>query len=117
TGSCNGSGQPQCSEGLIRIGTATETSEAQLPKYIIIDRCYIHGHDGQPAKRGIALNSMYSAVIDSYVSNWKWDQNDSQAINFYNTPGPIKIVNNYLEAAGENMLVGGTDPPFTGVIP
>ena len=32
---------------------------------------------------------------------------DTQAVISYHTPGPIKIVNNYLQAAGENILLGG----------
>ncbi len=35
---------------------------------------------------------------------------DTQAINGYNGPGPYTIVNNYLEAAGENFMLGGASP-------
>jgi hypothetical protein len=32
-------------------------------------------------------------------------------------PGPYKIVNNYLEGAGENLMFGGADPQIQGVVP
>ena len=47
------------------------------------------------------------AVIDSYVSDFKEIGADNQALWAYNSPGPLKITNNYLEAAGENVLFGG----------
>ena len=34
-----------------------------------------------------------------------------------NGPGPFWIENNYLEASGENFMLGGTDPPIPGLIP
>ena len=35
----------------------------------------------------------------------------------HNSPGPIKVVNNYLEAAGENFMAGGADPAITNLVP
>ena len=42
---------------------------------------------------------------------------DSQAILGFNGPGPFKIVNNYLEGAGENIMFGGGDPSIPGLVP
>jgi len=35
----------------------------------------------------------------------------------WNGPGPFKIVNNYLEGAGENVLFGGVDPAIPNLVP
>ena len=35
----------------------------------------------------------------------------------WNGPGPFKIVNNYLEAAGENVMFGGADPSIANLVP
>src|SRR6185503_719188 len=32
-------------------------------------------------------------------------------------PGPYRIINNYLEAAGENVMFGGADPSIPDLIP
>lgn len=32
-------------------------------------------------------------------------------------PGPFKIVNNFLEAASENVMLGGADPQIPGLVP
>jgi hypothetical protein len=51
------------------------------------------------------------------VSNiWSSGQ-DSQAIAGWNGPGPFTITNNYLEAASENFLLGGSDPAIQNLIP
>jgi len=106
----------RCSN-LIRLGEGDETDAAMLPHDIIIDRCYIHGNPTATLRRAIALNCARAAVIDSYISECHEAGADSQAICGWNGPGPFKIVNNYLEAAGENVMFGGADPKIDGLIP
>ncbi len=96
---------------------ADQTSLAQMPHNLIFDRVYVHGHPDRNLRRGIALNSASSAVIDSYIADCHEIGADSQAIMGWNGPGPYKIVNNYLEGAGENILFGGEDPKVTNLIP
>jgi Big-like domain-containing protein len=92
-------------------------SAAGLPHDIIFDRSYLHGDPVKGARRGIALNSRAAAVIDSYLSDFKEVAADSQALWGANGPGPFKIVNNYLEAAGENVMFGGADPSIANLVP
>jgi len=94
-----------------------ETRTDQLPHHIIFDRCYIHGDPVQGTRRGIAMNSRHTAVIDSYLSDFKIMGADAQAIAGWNGSGPFKIVNNYLEGAGENVLFGGADPSIRELVP
>lgn len=101
---------------LVTLGTG-DTSAATLPGYIIFDRCYIHGDAQVGARRGIAMNSTYTAVINSYLSDFKQTDVDAQAIESWNGPGPFKIQNDYLEASGENLMFGGEDPSIQGLIP
>src|SRR6059058_5987902 len=35
----------------------------------------------------------------------------------WNGPGPFHILNNYLEAAGENIFFGGSTPAIPGLVP
>ena len=102
---------------LIKLGSGDETEGSQLPRDIIIDRCYIHGLQRSNLRRGIALNSASTAIVDSYISEVHEEGADSQAICGWNGPGPFKIVNNYLEAAGENVMFGGADPRITDLVP
>lgn len=101
---------------LVTLGSG-DTSTDTLPGYIVFDRCYIHGDAQVGARRGIAMNSTYTAVINSYLSDFKQTDVDAQAIESWNGPGPFKIQNDYLEASGENLMFGGEDPSIQGLVP
>lgn len=96
---------------LVLIGSANQSTTNNLPNNIVIDQCYIHGLDGQSIKRGVALNDggpdSTTGVYNSYLADFKIVGYDSQAIAGWNGTGPYTIENNYLEAAGENVLFGG----------
>ncbi len=98
-------------------GSWAQNTLALVPHDLIVDRCYIHGDAVAGQKRGIALNSAATSVLNSYIVEIKRAGQDSQAISGYNGPGPYAIENNYLEATGENILFGGADPPIPNLIP
>lgn len=88
-----------------------------LPAWVVFDRCYIHGDPDVGGRRGIALDGRYVAVVDSHVSDFKERGADTQAVWAHSAPGPFRLINNYFEAAGENVMFGGADSPFDGVVP
>ena len=94
-----------------------EASPDAVPHHLIVDRSYVHGDPRIGGRRGIALNAREAAVVDSYVADFKEVGADSQAIAGWNGPGPLKIANNYLEAAGENIMFGGADPKIANLVP
>jgi hypothetical protein len=98
-------------------GNTAQTSLAQVPHDLQLDQCYVHTWLDQSLKRGIALNSASTDIINSYVAGFKVDGQDAQAIAGWNGPGPFKINNNYLEGAGENVIFGGTYPAIPNLIP
>jgi hypothetical protein len=104
---------------IIQLGDAgpNQTSLGSVPHDLIVDRCYIHGNAVSGQKRGIALNSASTVIANSYISDIKSAQEDAQAIMGANGPGPFLIVNNYLEASGENVLFGGADPFIQNLVP
>jgi hypothetical protein len=84
--------------------------------HIVFDRDWIHGTAQDETTRGIALSgSTDVAVVDSYFSDFHCvaatgSCTDAQAIagGLGDSPmGPYKIENNFLEAAGENLMFGG----------
>ena len=92
-------------------------SPGDIPHHLIFDRCYLHGDSSQGTRRAVAMNGAHMAVVESYLADLKEEQNDSQALVGWAGPGPFKIVNNYLEAAGENVMFGGADPWLPGLVP
>ncbi|MGE3512031.1 MAG: hypothetical protein AB7N65_24465 [Vicinamibacterales bacterium] len=89
----------------------------EVPHHLAVERVYIHGDPTLGQKRGIALNAANVAIRDSWVGDIKAVGQDSQAIAGWNGPGGYLIENNWLEAAGENVLFGGADPSIPGLVP
>jgi hypothetical protein len=102
---------------LITLGSGSETDVTKQPHHLIFDRTYVHGDPAKGGKRGFQMNSAHTAVIDSWVSDYKRVGQDTQAILGWNGPGPFKIVNNHLEGAGENVMFGGADPKIDKLVP
>jgi hypothetical protein len=98
-------------------GSSAQNTLSSVPTNIILDRVYVHGHSTLNVSRCVALNSASTGVIDSYLSECHASGFDSQAICGWNGPGPFKIVDNYLEGAGENIMFGGSDPFISNLVP
>lgn len=103
---------------LVELGSSTQTTLLSVPNNLTFDRCYFHSFSAtSTSRRGIALNSASTTISNSYFSGFKEVGADSQAIAGWNGPGPFTITNNYLEAAGENLIFGGADTTITNLIP
>lgn len=92
------------------------TEEKGTSDHIVFDRVWLHGTAQDETTRGIILSGgRYIAIVDSYFSDFHCVAitgacGDSQAIagGIGDQPmGPYKIVNNFLEASGENVMFGG----------
>jgi hypothetical protein len=102
---------------LVELGAGADVTVDTEPSDIIIDRCYLHGNDSGNFRRGVLMNGVRLSVLDSYIANFHDANGDSQAVGGSNGPGPFKIVNNFLEAASENILFGGADPSIPNLVP
>jgi hypothetical protein len=103
--------------GILRIGEGNDISRSTLPGNVVIDRVFVHGNATGGVQRCIALNGDSTAVVDSWVSDCHGKGFDAQAVAGWNGPGPFKIVNNYLEGSGENILFGGAPYRIPGGAP
>ena len=102
---------------IIRAGDGTQTSVTDLPHDLVFDRLFVHGDALLGTKRGIALNSASTAVINCHISDCKVVGQDAQAVAGWNGPGPFKLVNNFLEGSGENVMFGGANPAIQDLVP
>jgi hypothetical protein len=84
---------------------------------LVVDRCYVHGNPAANVRRGIALNSIGSAVVDSYIDEIHERGADAQAIGGWTGPGPYLIENNFLAASSENIMFGGAPPGIADLVP
>lgn len=95
-----------------------QTILSQCPRFIIVDRCYIHNSTGKETqKRAIGINGRDTEIKNCYIVGVKSSGQDSQAIAGFNGPGPFTIYNNYLDAASENILFGGADCASLALMP
>jgi hypothetical protein len=90
--------------------------------HVVFDRVWIHGTAQTTTTRGILLGATrYVAIVDSSFTDFHCVAKtsactDAQTIagGLGDSPmGPYKIVNNFLEAAGENILLGGGGASMT----
>jgi len=93
--------------GYSMIDTAAPGSPQLLQDSITFDRCYIHGDATHDVQRAVGGNASNYALLDNYISEIHMAGTDSQAFAAWSSPGPFKLVNNYLAAAGENVMFGG----------
>jgi hypothetical protein len=104
---------------LIRFGEGRSKQKTLdvVPHHLVIDRCYIHGFETQDSQRGVTVNSGETTISNSYISDIHSEGVEAQAIIGWNGPGPFHFINNYLEAAGENVMIGGADPGIPNLVP
>lgn len=102
---------------LVYMGSWAATSITQQPTNITIWKCYIHGDPKVGGKNGIMLQTRQASVYGSYISDIKSTFQDSFGIGSFNGSGPFTILNNYVEAAGENIFFGGAAVAIPGLVP
>jgi len=92
------------------------TEKGGAADHLVFDRVWFHGGVADETTRGVMLSGdTYAAVVDSFFSDFKCIAVtgacvEAQAIagGLGSQPqGPFKIVNNFLEAAGQSILFGG----------
>ena len=103
-------------DGLKLTSTHLEVLVIEGASNIVLDRLYIPGN-GTAQKRGVRGNGKNITLMRSHIDNvWSPGQ-DSQAFAAWDGSGPYKIIDNFLEAASENVIFGGTDPSSEANIP
>ena len=98
------------------IGNIDATDASQQPSAIVIQHCVIRAGE-QGGHRGIALHGSNLTVMDTRVEGFWEKGRDSQAIWIHNGPGPYLIDGCYLEASGENILLGGDSVKIPNCVP
>jgi hypothetical protein len=97
-------------------GALLEAAVGKPADHIIVDRSWLHGSAQDDTATAVHFGGMrYAAVIDSYLSDIHCTSltgscSDAHAVvgGVGSLPeGPFKVVGNYVEASGENIMFGG----------
>lgn len=104
---------------IVQLGThgVDQDTPDEIPMRFKVDRSWIHGAVDQEVQRGIGLNSGATDITNNWITDIHGKGYDTQAIGGYNGPGPYKIINNYLEGAGENVMFGGAEATVPNLVP
>jgi len=120
--------------GLVNINPGTGSGPGGYPSYeeiiqthdFVIDRCFIHAAEinannlfpstlNRTAGRGINAEGVNISILNSYIAGFAGRYADSgyniDSMGIFTVagPGPIHIVNNYIEAQFNNIFLGGGD--------
>ena len=102
---------------IISLGDGAQRDRTLAPSDIVLDRVIVKGDAVKGQKRGIALNSANTQIVNSYIGGIRFVGQESQAIAGWNGPGPFVIENNYIEAAAIGILFGGAVPSIDQLVP
>lgn len=95
------------------------------PRDIILDRILVVGPAGDTGsvpsgagvgtpwgrnRNGVSLNGIRCALVDSTVVGAYSAQSESHGVITHNAPGPLKFVNNFIDAGSVPLFFGGTPP-------
>jgi hypothetical protein len=92
------------------------SSKGSAADHFVADRIWLHGTRVDDTVTGFSVNGMTNAaIVDSYLNDFHCTSmvgtcTDAHAVSGglgSLTGGPYKIVDNFLEASGENILFGG----------
>lgn len=110
------------SYNLIELGegdtAGNQKTLADAPHHLEFDRVIVRTRDAQTmTQRGITLNSAHTSVTRSHFADLKWPGTETHCLGGWNGPGPFTIEDNFLEAAGINVLFGGAKPAIPNLVP
>lgn len=89
-------------------GGETQDTLVEIPQYLTLIQCYVHGDAFAGQHQGLILASKDARVLHNLFDDIK-SFTETQAITGLNGLGPYDIENNQISATGENVIFGGAD--------
>jgi len=99
------------------------TTLASATSFIGFDRDYFHGDatdlaiGNNKVTQQLRFGSTNSWLTNSYIDHSVKAASDYQLIGGPNSPGPLKIVHNWLENGSETIIFGGSPPTIPNLVP
>jgi hypothetical protein len=98
-------------------GRQEQAALASVPRDLSIDRSWIHGWPTQNSQAAVTMNCANCSITNSYVNEIHSTDVEAQAVIAWNGTNGVQLVNNYLEGAGENVMIGGADSASAEMVP
>jgi hypothetical protein len=102
--------------GAFSVGNLISVRGPGTADHIIVDRSWLHGTTHDETRGGVGLSgTTYFAVVDSYFTDFHCTAVSGACTDAHAMAGgvgafpggPYRILNNFLEASGENIMFGG----------
>jgi hypothetical protein len=103
-------------QGVVVIGLGSETDATLFPHDIELDRVWIHGDPRGPSRHGLVANGASTRLVNSWISDIKNEGDAMCAVEGWNGPGPLIVVNSHLESAGTTVRLGDQPPSIAGTV-
>jgi hypothetical protein len=103
-----------------RFPSEGQTTASVSPGHFGVDRCLITSNQAISGQGGVGFLCHHGIIRDSRSYGWRRSiiKTDTQGVFCGNGAGPFAIWNNYIEANGENfMMGGGSDPGEEALMP
>lgn len=104
-----------CRIGYDAAGRREAATVDELPQRIELDNCQLLGTPGGNTRIGLLGNARHLTVTRCKFREIHEVGADSQGILVTNTPGPVLIADCDIEAAGENIMLGGSIATIPGL--
>lgn len=100
---------------IVGLNTKAQNRVDLVPRNVLIDDIHISRYRG---KRAIEVNFADGKITNCKILDvYHPNKEDSQAICILNTTGNIEVSDNHLQAASENLMIGGDTMKIPGVRP
>jgi hypothetical protein len=73
---------------------------------VLLDRLYVHGSSARSVRAGVEINGPHTSLLRSDVREIHAMAGPRPAVLLYSSGGPVAVVDNHLEAAGEGVVLG-----------
>ena len=100
---------------LIAVDLDNATTVEARPSHLIFDRVLLDARETFTT-RAFAPNSEFTSLLNSSILSVRTNGTETKAIGQWTGNGPLAVVNNRLEAAAINFLVGGAPVTFPSEI-
>lgn len=100
---------------LIAVDLDNASTVEARPSHLIFDRVLLDARETYTV-RAFAPNSEFTSLLNSSILNVRTNGTETKAIGQWSGNGPLAVVNNRLEAAAINTLIGGASVSFPSEI-
>lgn len=108
---------PTSAGEMVRVGDSQSAVLGDVPDGVTVRQNYFKGDPVTGQKRAIAANGSHLLIHQNAAEDIWVNQQDSQCVAVFSTPGPVTISHNVFGCGSENIIIGGVPPAGPEFLP